>query len=80
MKIFIFSKKCFIKYNNIKILKIIFKKQSFEIMNNYVPTIGNIDFILFYLKNKFFKIKLINSYFIFKNIELKIICDNYEFL
>ncbi|WGS66678.1 hypothetical protein MEJ65_00055 [Candidatus Carsonella ruddii] len=80
MKIFIFSKKCFIKYNNIKILKIIFKKQSFEIMNNYVPTIGNIEFVFFYLKNKFYKIRLKNSYFISKNIELKIICDKYEFL
>ncbi|WMC19275.1 MAG: hypothetical protein NVS84_00050 [Candidatus Carsonella ruddii] len=80
MKIFIFSKKNFLKYNNIKVLKIIFKKQSFEIMNNYVPTIGNIDYILFYLKNQFFKIKLVNSYFICKNIELKIVCDNYEFL
>ncbi|MGP4128076.1 MAG: hypothetical protein ACTXNS_00045 [Candidatus Carsonella ruddii] len=80
MKIFIFSKKCFIKYNNIKVLKIIFNKQSFEVMNNYVPTIGNIDFLLFYIKNKFYKIKLKNSHFICKNIELKIVCDNYEFL
>ncbi|BFI90829.1 hypothetical protein [Candidatus Carsonella ruddii] len=80
MKIFIFSRKCFIKYNNIKILKIFFKKKSFSIMNNYVPTIKNIDFVLFYLKNKFFKIRLKNSFFIHRNIELKIICDNYEFL
>ncbi|WMC19873.1 MAG: hypothetical protein NVS86_00050 [Candidatus Carsonella ruddii] len=80
MKIFIFSKKSFVKYNNIKILKIFYKKQSFEIMNNYVPTIGNIEFILFYFKNKFFKIKLKKSFFIHKNTELKIICDNYEFL
>ncbi|XZR52602.1 MAG: hypothetical protein ACM3Q7_00055 [Candidatus Carsonella ruddii] len=80
MKIFIFSKKRFIKYNNIKILKIFFKKQSFEIMNNHVSIIGNIEYILFNLKNKFYKIRLKNSYFIQKNIELKIICDNYEFL
>lgn len=80
MKIYIFSKNSFIKYGNIKILRISFKKKSFGIMDNYVPTIGNIDFLLFYLNNKFYKIKLKNSFFTHKSKEIKIICDSYEFL
>ncbi|AFP83865.1 hypothetical protein [Candidatus Carsonella ruddii] len=80
MKIYIFSENNFFKLENLIIVKIFFKNKSFQIMNNYVPTIGNIDFLFFNLKNKFYKIKLKNSFFVQKKKELKIICDNYEFL
>ncbi|AFP84057.1 putative F0F1-type ATP synthase epsilon subunit [Candidatus Carsonella ruddii HT isolate Thao2000] len=80
MNIYIFSEKNFFKLEKITIIKIFFKNKSFQIMNNYIPTIGNIEFLFFYYKNNFCKIKLYNSFFIQKKKELKIICDKYEFL
>ncbi|WP_433927842.1 hypothetical protein [Candidatus Carsonella ruddii] len=79
MKIFIYSILSNINYNNIKIIKIYDEYESYSLMNNHVPSIGKLIFIIFLNNNKLLKINFNNAVYIQKNKNLNIICENYEF-